>query len=202
MGVDLSGLATKKKANGKGKDFPCFDADDEMKEQADELARLFDQEAAAAAGKVAIQADFKSKVRPFIFDNSHGKATPTTTVSVQGNESEIIVTLKDAYLGLDSLDEIKLILGEERAHKYFPQIFDLKIDSKLIPEDSQQAIIDKIAALLGEYGCSDALSAKSGFKPNKQFASARHTELTAEENLALEGIPLTVLSVAPARGRK
>lgn len=206
MSVDLSALTSKKKANGNGKSLPVFDADDETREQCDELARLFEQEAAAKGGKEQIQSDLKSKLRAWLFELNHGKGTIQATASIPGNQSEILVALKDAYLALDSLDEIIPVIGDELAHKYFPQIFDLKIDSKLIPEDSQQAIVDAIAGILSEYGCADALSAKSMFKPNKAFASDRHSVLTVEQNLVLESANgdrgLTVMSVSPARGRK
>lgn len=206
MSVDLSALTSKKNANGNGKSLPVFDADDEMREQCDELARLFQQEAAAKGGKEQIQSDLKSKLRAWLFELNHGKGTIQATASIPGNQSEILVALKDAYLSLDSLDEIIPIIGEELAHKYFPQIFDLKIDSKLIPEDSQQIIVDKIAGVLAEFGCADALSAKAGYKPTKAFATDRHRILTSEQNIVLESINgergLTIMSVAPARGRK
>lgn len=206
MAINLAGLK-KPASKAAKKDLPIFpDPDGELKEQADELARLCEAETAAETGKQAIQAEFKSLVRPHIFDINHGRGTVQATISIVGNEAEILVALKDAYITTEDLEEVTLILGEERANKLFNQVFAITIDSKLIPEDSQQAVVDDIRRILTEYGCPDSMSAKSSFKPTKAFATERHTALTAEENIALEGINggkgLTVMSVAPSRGRK
>jgi hypothetical protein len=208
MSINLGAIKKKSSAPGK-KDLPVLNAADpggKIAEMADELAQLFDQEKQVTAGKASLQAHFKSLVRPFLFDLNAGRDSVQATTSIQGKNSEILAALKDQYINTETLDEIVLILGEERAQRLFSQVFELKLNSQLIPADCQQIIVDKIVGILGEFGCTDALSAKLVYKPTKAFATERFKTITAEENIALEGINggagLTIMSVSPARGRK
>ncbi len=205
MAINLGSIGKKTAAKGKA-ELPEYPMTEDVLQLANELAEWAEKADIAAAQKEIIQAKLKEKFRPFVFEYNHGRAAVDATVSFKGPGREILAALKDAYITTESLDEVQAILGEQRTGKLFKQKFEIKIDSSKIPEDMQQDVVDKLINVMGEFNCTDALSARSSFKPTKAFASERHQTITVEENLQLEqingGKGLTVISVAPARGRK
>lgn len=62
----------------------------------------------------------------------------------------------------------------------------LTIDGDEIPADKTEAVVAGIMQVLSDAGCVGALTYKYADYPKPEFAAARHTRLTPEQNEALE----------------
>ena len=64
--------------------------------------------------------------------------------------------------------------------------FKLKIKGNLIPEGAAEEIIGELQALFARHNAGAALSAKTVFKPTKEFHAARHTLYSAEQTMEID----------------
>ncbi|MCX6971761.1 MAG: hypothetical protein NTV93_16630 [Verrucomicrobia bacterium] len=83
------------------------------------------------------------------------------------------VGFSNSYRGTTDDAAILRVTGEKGA-AFFKQSFELKIKGDLIPESAAEEIIGELQALFARHNAGGALSAKAGFKPTKEFHTARH----------------------------
>ena len=92
------------------------------------------------------------------------------------------------------------LLGE-RATRYFRQAFALKIEGDKVPEDAVEPLLAELQELFARLEAGAALTCKAIIKPTTDFHTARHSQLTVEENMDLEKISPLVAQVK-TKGRE
>ncbi len=99
---------------------------------------------------------------------------------------------------LSTIDDGAILrLTGQKGAAFFNLSFELEIKGDLIPEAAAGEIIGELQSLFDRHIAGTALSAKSAFKPAKEFHTARHTFYSANENMEID----KVVSVA-ASGKK
>lgn len=169
-------------------------------------ARIKTRKAEIKALEGAIQtdkADLKQSVGLFYFQVNHGKTDVPSSISVPSDAGEVLVSYTNRYSNIEDDSPIVAILGAERTEKYFRQTNEIKIACDQVPGDCAQEFVDELTLLLEKYKAVEAAATSSSIKPIKEFHTARHTALTVEENLALEGvIPIVTAVKTEGRGEK
>lgn len=147
------------------------------------------------------KAELRMLVGPFYFQHNHGKHDVPSSIAVNSEAGEVLVTFQNRYKKITSEEPISALLGSERTERFFRQAFQLKINGELLPTDQAQEIVDTIITLLGQRNASEALEISEEIKPTKEFHAARHLELTVKENVALEQIaPIVTMVKTKGRG--
>jgi len=162
------------------------------------------RELEALEGSLAIKkAELRSIAQPFFYAHLHGKTDIPSSVEAKGQEpdQQVLVTFSSRYSAIP--DETPLIeaIGPERTAQFFRQSFELKIDGDKIPADRVEELIGEIQSLFAGANASEALTAKAVIKPTPEFHTARHTSLTVEEVLAVDGI-CPCVAMVKTKGRK
>ncbi len=149
------------------------------------------------------KAELKQTVGLFYFQCNHGKVDVPSSISVPSEAGEVLVSFANRYAKVEDDSGIVAILGAELAEKYFAQQNEVKISCDKIALEKQQEFVDDLTQLLSRYNAAEAAAITSSIKPVKEFHTARHTVLSIEENVALEGvIPIVAMVKTQGRGEK
>lgn len=194
--LDILAGITKPAAKSAAKVYPTIpDPDKSLAAIADQLAGEIDEYKALEASVSTLKAEIIALGRQHFYTANHGKADPASSVEARGAKHIILCTFQNRYMGSANAEAVTAIIGED-AERYFRQSFSLKIDGDLLPADDANEIISKLAAVLAEHGCSEALSAKAAITPTKEYHTARH-KYDPEVNLELDRLcpPVGVIRV-------
>ncbi len=196
--IDLSGIA--KKQEKKATVYPVID-DARAKELAALIAKGVEEMEAIEANVEINKAELRSVTMPLYFRRFSGRAEVQSSMAVPSTEGEVLVSFTSKYKQPTTLEALTALLGD-KAEKYLKSSFTLKIDSEKIPQDQQQDVVNALVSILATFGCADALTAAPAIAPTKEFHTARHTEFTVEQNMAIENImPMTVAVKTKGRGK-
>lgn len=194
--VNLGGIA-KKKEDASNK-YPILpDAEGKAAELAARIASRQEQFDALESALEIDKAELaRVLVRPWYLRHFHKKADIPSSVLIQYTRDSTQtppvtafarVTIQDRYYGFPTDEAFRPALGD-LTDTLIRQSFELKIKGDKLPEDKAGELVERIQALFAEFGCSDALEAKELFVPVTDFKSRRFSELTPEQNLALENL--------------
>ena len=153
-------------------------------------ARIIDRSAQleAIAGALNVdKAELKTLATPFYFTHGQGKADVPSSIAVSCASGQVLITFQNRYGKLESEEPLLPILGPNTG-RFFRQAFTLEIDGDKLPSEQTQELLDELQALFAKYQASDALNVKEGIKPVSEFHALRHTNLTPEQNLAIEQV--------------
>lgn len=195
--VNLS--AIKQKAERTKTEYPAI-AEPRAVELATLILQLSDEADAINANLEINKADLRSLAVVEYFQRHAGRAEVPSSMAVRADGREVLVSMTSRYKQPSDLPTLTAILGDS-ADRYLRTSFELKIDSAKIPADKQQAVVDRLVAVLTEFGCADALSAKEGIAPTDEFHVARHTLFTPEANMAIENV-MPMMVAVKTKGRK
>ncbi len=106
-------------------------------------------------------------------------------MEAKAGDKLVRVGFSNSYRGTTD-DAAILRMTGEKGSAFFKQSFELKIKGDLIPEAAAEEIIGELQALFARHNAGAALSAKAGFKPTKEFHTARHTLYSANENMEID----------------
>jgi hypothetical protein len=197
--VSLGGIA-KKETDSTATKYPTFPDD---KGEAGELAaRIASRSEMFDALKSALETDkaelARVHIRPWYLAHYHRKTDVPSSVLVnwktdaeEGKPAAagaVRVTVKEQYYAFANEDAFVPVLGEDLVAKYFRQAFELKVDGDKLPSDKAGELVEKLQALMAEYGCADALEAKECVVPVENFKALRFAELDLAQSLALENV--------------
>ena len=188
---------TKPAAKSGAKNYPKIpDADGAVAQLADFLAEETAQFKSLEASVTNLKAEVTALGRQAFYQSNHGKAEPMSSVEAVGTKSTILVSFQNRYPGSADPEEVTAIIGAEKAARYFRQTFSLKIDGDQIPADKAEDVIAAIAAVLEQFDCAGALSAKAAICPNSEYHASRH-RFPIDTNLALDRLvpPVAVVRV-------
>ena len=193
--------------------YPVFVDDD--KQSAARLARRIadrTEEFEALEGALKTdKADLRCLTSAFYFTTNHGKGVVPSSISVPypaildgveeiARAGEVLVSFQNRYGVLESEAALIPILGD-RLNDFFTQSFKLEIKGELLPAASTEALLAELETLFNKYNCPEALEVKEGIKPKPDYHLARHTQLTPEENFALEQV-CPIVAQIKSKGRK
>src|ERR1700723_3041399 len=148
------------------------------------------------------KAELKFIVAPHYFKVNRGRHEVPSSIAVQSDKGEVLVTFQNRYTPLPDESVLHSILDEEQTEQFFRQSFEVKIKGDALPADQTQELMNEVQELFARYNCSDALEVKEGIKPNDDFHAARHVQLTPEVNLALEQVrPISATVKTKGRGK-
>jgi len=198
--INLAGIAAKSDTKAKTA-YPVLP--DETGDVAKLVADILDETDQLEALEASLElkkAELKGLAASFYFTHHHGSHEIASSVEARSGERTTLVTFQNRYKVVPDEAPIVDLLGDDRTARYFKQAFDLKISGDKLPADKADTIIEGVIELFREHGASAALTAISGIKPVKDFHAARHTALTAEENMALQLI-CPVVAMVKTKGR-
>jgi hypothetical protein len=197
--LSLGGLTTKKESTKTA--YPVFaDTNGQAAIIAARIVERQDQFDALESALKTDKAELKMMVAPFYFRTNHGKHEAPSSVSVVSPKGEVLVTFQNRYPQLEDESTVAAILGDN-TEEFFRQHIEVKIKGDALPQDKAQDIIDELQALFAKYNATDALEAKVGIKPTKDFHAARLVQFTPEVNLALDQA-CPVITMVKTKGRK
>lgn len=196
----IAATAAKKPA---GKEYPLLPADEEGRigELVTEI--LSEQEQLdALEGSIEIhKAELRTFATPFYFEHNHGRHEVPSSVDARNKDGKsVLVAFQNRYAECKDDAPIIELLGE-RAARYFRQAFALKIEGDKIPEASVEALLGELQELFARHEASAALTCKAIIKPTTDFHTARHSQLTIEENMELEKI-IPIVAQVKTKGRE
>lgn len=111
----------------------------------------------------------------------------------------MLVAFQNRYSECADDGPIAELLGD-RAARYFRQKFALKIDGDKIPEASVEPLLAELQEVFARHEAAGALTFKSIIAPTSDFHAARHSQLSVEENLAMEKI-VPIVAQVKTKGR-
>jgi hypothetical protein len=222
--VNFGGLAAKSAPTTRSA-FPVLPDDDQhtVAQLAAQFLAADEALTQAESDKDLARAELIRLSTPFHFQQNCGKGQLVNTVAAltdpdaNGLRREALIQFKNAYKNIDDLKDDKgniLQPVEERIkaipaqvfEQYFRQTFTLKVDSRKIPDDKLQSVVDRLQEVAAEFGITDAISIASGFKPVEAWHSDRYRVLSPEQNEQLEQSMgekgFMTIAVGKARGRK
>lgn len=170
-------------------EYPLYPANEEVKAKVDWLVEHLPYEKQIETEK----AQMARLVVPFWFRWCSGKSDLPSSVIVAGNAGQLLVT-QSSRLTVVTEELLAPVLGD-RVRELFAGQFKITVDSKKIPVEKQQAIVDGIQALFNEQGCMDALTVKETFEPRPEFFSRRHLDLSPEQNASINEVARIVQTV-------
>lgn len=199
--ANLAALGTKPKA-GNRKTYPSLPQDDETKKLVtsylDNVAKI---ESLEGANKVT-RSFLEAKARAYYYEHYHGKHDVESSLEAHSlNGESLLLTFQSRYRAVPDETPIVDAIGQNLTDRFFYQSVDVKIDGDKIPADKINDLFVDLAAVMAKHGAADALSHKAVIKPSPEFHTARHTELSVEQNLAVDGICPIVVAVK-TKGRK
>jgi hypothetical protein len=195
------GAIAKKKEETKTA-YPKFpDADGKAGEIAARIKERTEQFEALKGALETDKAELKFIVAPHYFKVNHGRHEVPSSIAVNSDKGEVLVTFQNRYSLLEDESALLPILGDN-TEKFFRQSFELKIKGDSLPADSTQELMNELQALFAKYNCTDALEVKEGVKPTDDFHAARHVVLTPEVNMALDQVcPIVAMVKTKGRGK-
>lgn len=172
-----------------------------IKQQSQELEAL---DGALEANK----AELKRLTLPGYFTLNQGKTDVPSSIAVPTTEGEVLVTFQNRYKKMADEAPLYSLLGEEIVATHFKQAFTITINGEQLatvdPADPDrcpaQDFVDAFNELVARHNAADAVTFKQEIKPIKEFHDKRHTLLTPEKNIALDGI-CTMVTVIKTKGR-
>lgn len=201
--LDLSGLEGSD-ATGKYPDLPATPKTRALVTRVIETSRdLKNAEEASDAAKAALV----NTTFNFFVDNHVGMTQIPGGVRCAGldpdtGEDKTVLTLMTArYPLLKADDEAALaaLIGARTVREQFVQGFKISISGDKIPADVAPDFIADLKELLAKHKVKGAVKVESGIKPRPEFHTIRHSLLTPEVNLELQGtkgkeglLPMTI----------
>jgi hypothetical protein len=198
--LNLGGIAPKKEKTAT--EYPAIPSTEDTQRLVSDIISET-RELEALEGSLEIKkAEIRTLAQEFYFQHLHGKHDiPSSVEAVGSNGEKIAVTFSSRYKALADETPLLEAIGAERTAQFFRQAFELKVDGDKIPADRAEEIIGAIQNLFAENNCPEALSAKAVIKPTSDFHMARHTALSVEENMAVDGI-CPIVAMVKTKGRK
>ena len=189
--IDLSAIGAKKSAK-KATVYPELQGPraaelatsiTETSEKLDALTAKFDMD----------KAELRALALPQFFKHCAGKTEiPSSMAAKTADGHQVLVTFQDRYKQPSNEEQLRTLLGEDKAAKYLRSEFKLEIDSSKIPVEVQQDLVTALVALLDGFECKDALSAGQKVTTTEAFHKERHLVFTPEVNAQIEAImPMT-----------
>ncbi len=187
-------------------------------EIAEIVTRILDRKATMEALEGSLETDvgeLKMKTAHHYYRVTHGRSVIPSGISALSNDGKETVILFTKRLTKPKGRDKKVVKSEvyeamlapilgDRLPEFFQQAYNLKVDGAALPADTAQIIVDEIIELLAKHGqqASDALTISESLECTADFHVARHTQLTVEQNLALEQIcPIVAQCKTKGRGK-
>lgn len=198
-GLNLAGIATAPKA-ATGKTYPLIvpDLDPEtLAEFRAQISTLLTEKEEFKALKGTIESrtgDVLTVVRPEIHRIASGSAENSHAVLVNGEGDDVaLVNMIKKYKAVTDAAGIVAAIGQAKFDLYIDERTELKIDFQKVPEAVQQDFLNAIVEAAQRLECTGAIEAKQVFAPKPHFHALRRTQLSIEENIALDAVmPLEV----------
>lgn len=201
--LNLGGLTAKKSSTKT--EYPT------LADPTGDIARLAESILTGSAELEAVETELdihKSELRSHAsqqyFTLMHGRGEiPSSMAALTADGREVLITLSNKYKALENEETVSRIIGPERAGRFFRQKTTFKVDCDLIPEDKLGDLYEELVTLFTRYACTDALGATQAIVPTKDFHTLRHTQLSVEENAAIDLVcPITAMVKTKGRGGK
>src|SRR5262249_20425123 len=172
-----------------------------IKQQSQELEAL---DGALEANK----AELKRLTLPGYFKLHQGKIEVPSSIAVPTTEGEVLVTFQNRYKKMADEAPLYSLLGEELVAAHFKQAFTITINGEQLasvdPANPDrcpaQEFVDAFNELVARHNSSEAVTFKQEIKPTKEFHDKRHSLLTPDQNIALDGI-CTMVTVVKTKVR-
>jgi hypothetical protein len=199
--VNLAGFA--KSSPGKtAKTYPLLpDPDGKVGEIVQSILNKTEQIESLTGALELDKAELLALAKPFYFFLHQGQNTVASAIEAHSTFGKPLrVELKNQYRGTEDEAAIETLAGEYAA-TYFRQSFELKIKGDDIPEAVAADLIAELQELFARHNASGALTAKSTFKPTKEFHTARHRIFDPEKNQAIDALCTIATAVKTKLGK-
>lgn len=200
---NFGGIAAAAPKKPAGKEYPLLPDDDDGT-VADLVTRILTEQEQldALEGSIEIhKAELRSLATPFYFDRNHGLHEVPSSVEARNKDGKsVLVAFQNRYTQVSDDGPINELLGE-RAGRYFRQKFEVKINGDLIPAAAVEPLMAELQEVFLRHEAAGALAFKAIIAPTADFHTARHSQLTVEENLAMEKI-IPIVAQVKTKGRE
>ena len=130
--------------------------------------------------RTSIDMTFKPALRRAWFSSNAGRSTPESSLKLVTTTGQITVSFAAQWFPKNV--KLATLLPPPLLRKKC----ELKVDVSKIPEAKQNEVVNDLVQALARHGCEEALTAKLVDYPREEFASARHTQFTPEQNEQFE----------------
>ena len=201
--INFGGIASTAAKKPAGKEYPLLPDDDEGRVQELVTEILSEQEQIdALEGSLEIhKAELRAHATPFYFEHNQGLHEVPSSVEARNKDGKcVLIAFQNRYAECKDDSPITELLGE-RAARYFRQAFALKIEGDKIPEANVESLLAELQEVFARHEAGAALTCKAIIKPTADFHTARHSQLTVEENMDLEKI-IPIVAQVKTKGRE